>query len=226
MSRYSTVLFDLDHTLLDSDESERAAFHATLTEAGAPSPQDHKDSYDQINRSLWDRVEAGDVSPDFVKLERFVQLAALLGLDADPRVMATTFATGLGDFGELYAGALPVLEALQGSYRMALITNGLSGVQRRRVERLHLGAYFEAIVISAEIGHAKPSHEIFDVTFESLDWPEKSEVVIVGDSLTSDIAGGIGYGIDTVWLNHHNAEPVPGITHEISRIADVVKHLT
>lgn len=226
MNRYSTVLFDLDHTLLDSDASEREAFAATLSAIGVGEPERLKATYDEINRTLWTRVETGEVDPDFVKVERFVQLINTASLDADPQEMAHTFAAGLGNYGQLYEGARDVLDRLLLDYRLALITNGLSAVQRRRLERLQLNRYFDAIVISAEVGHAKPATEIFDSVFDLLDWPEKSDVTIVGDSLTSDIAGGINYGIDTIWLNHHGQSAHPAVTHHITNIAGVLDVVT
>lgn len=226
MNRYSTVLFDLDHTLLDSDASEREAFATTLSGVGVGEPELLKATYDDINRTLWARVEAGEVDPDFVKVERFVQLVNAANLDADPEQMAHAFAEGLGNYGQLYEGARDVLERLLPDYRLALITNGLSAVQRRRLERLQLNAYFDTIVISAEVGHAKPATEIFDAVFDLLDWPKKSEVTIVGDSLTSDIAGGINYGIDTIWLDHSGQRTHPAVTHHIANIAGVVDVLT
>ena len=90
---------------------------------------------------------------------------------------------------------------------LALVTNGLSEVQRTRIERLDLGRYFDAVVISSEVGAAKPSTEIFDLAFELLGSPAKASALMVGDSLTSDIQGGINYGIATCWYNpnHHGA---------------------
>ena len=226
--RYTTLLFDLDHTLLDSDESERMAYAHTMTTIGLPDPDTHFDRYVAINQSMWRAVEAGTIQPSEVRHRRFEQFTIELGLDADPHGMADAFVRGLGAFGELYDGARELLDALAGRARMAMVTNGLSDVQRARIERLDLGRYFDAVVISSEVGVTKPRPEIFDVAFEQLDAPAKGSAIMVGDSLTSDIQGGHDYGIDTCWYNRHTATrpDLPTITHEIAALGDLVEIVT
>ena len=123
----------------------------------------------------------------------------------------------MGSFGDLYPGARAVLEALAARSSLALVTNGLSAVQRARVERLALGPFFSAVVISGEVDTAKPGSRIFDLAFAALDWPEKETSLMIGDSLSSDIAGGAGYGIATCWYNPQGrAAPLDAtVDHEI-----------
>jgi YjjG family noncanonical pyrimidine nucleotidase len=218
---YKTVLLDLDHTLLDSDASEVAAFDHALRSQGIDEPGRYFDGYVAINRTLWAGVERGELTPDQVRVTRFERLIASAGLEADPTTMAAAFTTGLGRFGDLYPEARPVLETLAGSVRLALVTNGLSDVQRARIERTGIRAYFDAIVISAEVGASKPGTEIFDLAFGVLGDPARSSTLMAGDSLSSDIAGGIAYGIDTCWYNP-GRRPRPSdieITHEIADLA-------
>ena len=220
---YSTVLFDLDHTLLDSNTSEAEAFHYTLVSHGIDSPRRYFDAYARINRALWAAVERGEITPDEVRVARFATFVEELGLAADPARMAEAFVTGLGDFGELYDGAIPVLEAAGESARLVLVTNGLSDVQRARIRRLDIERYFAAIVISAEVGVAKPAAGIFDFAFEALSWPDRATALIVGDSISSDIEGGANYGIDTCWYNPQLGQrpAEPAITHEISNLGEL-----
>jgi len=203
--RYSTLLIDLDHTLLDTDASEAAAFDYAMRSAGLDDPAAYLPAYHQINRTLWAAVERGEITTAGVRTARFEQLVQQVGLDADPLRLADDFVAGLGANGELYPGAREVLEALAGlpGVRMALLTNGLSEVQRVRVARLELERYFGAIVISSEIGAAKPAPAIYDAAFAMLGGPAKAETLMVGDSLTSDIQGGRNYGIATCWYNPH-----------------------
>jgi FMN phosphatase YigB (HAD superfamily) len=243
---YSTLLFDLDHTLLDSDGSEAAAFADTMRSVEVEPTDEIFDRYRAINKVLWSQVERGECTPGEVKVRRFEQLSAELGPSAiaDGGVggiaphtnsgpgsvadaMAAVFADGLGRHGELYPGAQALLDQLAatGGVRMAMITNGLSEVQRARIDRLGLGSYFEAVIISAEVGWAKPGTEIFDLAFEQLGWPDRSGALMIGDSLTSDIQGGINYGIDTCWYNP--AGPDSGrdrspATHEVSDLKSVL----
>ncbi len=217
---YTTVLFDLDHTLLDSDASEVLAFEHAMRVSGVSDPSIHLPIYVSINRSLWAGVERQELTPGFVRTARFEQLVATIGLDADPLELADAFAFGLASFGELYPGARELLETLAGAATLALVTNGLSDVQRGRIERLDLGQYFDAVVISAEVGASKPSSVIFDIAFDRLGSPAKASALMVGDSLTSDIQGGTNYGIATCWYNPHGqvASESDRVDHEVDAL--------
>jgi len=216
-----TTLPDLDHTLLDSDASELAAYNSTLRGCGVGAPGVHFDTYQQINGALWAAVERGEILPDDLRTQRFELFAAQIGLDADPETMADAFVHGLGNNGDLYPGARAVLEKLAATKTLALITNGLSKVQRTRIERLGIGHYFDAIVISAEVGFTKPGAEIFDIAFDCLGHPAKDTVLMVGDSLSSDIRGGSNYRIATCWYNPNGktAGPDDRVTHVIKSLA-------
>jgi 2-haloacid dehalogenase len=104
-----------------------------------------------------------------------------------------------------------------------MVTNGLSDVQRARIERCGLDDYFDAVIISSEVGHTKPRGEIFDIAFERLGNPSRSSAVMIGDSLTSDIRGGSDYGIATCWYNPHGSPAGDSdvITHEVAALADL-----
>ncbi|MDJ0771074.1 MAG: YjjG family noncanonical pyrimidine nucleotidase [Ilumatobacter sp.] len=221
--RYSTLLFDLDHTLLDSDASERLAYAHTMATVGVTDGERHFERYVAINRGMWTAVERGEMQPTDVRHRRFEQFNGELGLAADPHDMADAFVWGLGAFGDLYDGALAVLDQLAARASLALVTNGLSDVQRARIERLGLGDYFDAVVISSEVGVTKPRPEIFDVAFEQLGRPSKVSAVMIGDSLTSDIKGGAEYGIATCWFNPNGAQAGPGdgVTHEVADLAEL-----
>lgn len=222
--RYQTLLFDLDHTLLDSDASEVAAYAHTMATIGLDDPDQHFERYVDINREMWRAVEAGTMHPDEVRFRRFEQFTADIGVDADPVAMAEAFVRGLGAHGELYDGARDLLDALGGHVRLALVTNGLSDVQRARIERLDLDRYFDAIVISSEVGVTKPRREIFDLTFERLGAPDPATAVMIGDSLSSDMRGGRDYGIATCWFNPHElaAGPDDTVTHEIRTLTEIL----
>lgn len=221
---YSTILFDLDHTLYDSDESERLAYAHTAATFGLADPDAHFGTYVDINRAMWAAVERGELQPTDVRHRRFEQFNATVGLDADVEEMATAFVWGLGAHGTLYDGAADVLAALASRASLGLITNGLGDVQRSRLSRLGIADYFDSIVVSSEVGVTKPRPEIFDVAFEQLGHPDKATTVMVGDSLTSDIAGGAGYGIATCWYNPHGKPLAPDSapTHQIGALSELL----
>jgi 5'-nucleotidase len=171
--RYAALLFDLDHTLFDSDASEAQAFAYAMELAGVAEPGPHFAAYAAINRGLWLQVERGELPTTAIKRLRFERLVTERALDADPGLLAEAFLDGLGRFGELYPGAHEVLAALADldDLGLALVTNGLSEVQRARIARLGLDRYFDAIVVSAEVGVAKPAPAIFDRALGDLGGP-------------------------------------------------------
>lgn len=224
---YSTVLFDLDHTLLDSDASEAAAFSQTLRASGCHEPDQHFATYRKINGALWAAVERGEISPNDVKTQRFAELVEVIKLDADPEVIGAQFVEGLAQNGDLYPGARRLLDDLAGheDITVGLVTNGIGSVQRTRLDRLDLNSYFSAVAISGELGTSKPAPKIFDLIFAELDDSDRSESLMVGDSLSSDIAGGVAAGIDTAWFNRHGITPPepPPFTHEFRILGDLVE---
>ncbi|MFT4988657.1 MAG: 2-haloacid dehalogenase [Acidimicrobiales bacterium] len=225
--RYHHVLLDLDHTLLDTDTSLQMAFDDAMFAVGT-DPSGVYPIFDEINHALWRRVEAQELTPPQVHVERFVQLNERLELGVDPQRMADAFAQGMGEHGELYPGARKVLDDLAEIATLALITNGLSGIQRARIERLGIHDHFAAITISAEVGAAKPGTEIFDVTFKALGAPDQSGALMVGDNLGSDIAGGNNAGIDTCWYNP-TGKPASAkhlATHTISSLEALLRIVT
>ncbi|MGI9272844.1 MAG: YjjG family noncanonical pyrimidine nucleotidase [Woeseiaceae bacterium] len=221
--RYTTFLLDLDHTLFDTEASETAAFEQTMSAAGVTDAESHWAAYQRINLELWAAVEREEIQPQVVRTRRFELFVAEQELDADPQRMADDFVTGLGMNGDLYAGAREVLEHLSERASLGMVTNGLSEVQRTRIERLGLDDYFDAIAISAEIGAAKPGTEIFDIVFESMKRPTKKSAVMVGDNLSADIQGGVNFGIATCWYNPHSrsVNAADSINHEIRELQEL-----
>ncbi len=221
---YSTFLIDLDHTLFDTDASEVAAFGEAMMAAGIADADRYLRDYQRINLELWAQVEQGDLATDSVRTLRFERLVSEFSIAADPLQLADEFVTALGTNGDLYDGAREVLETLSQKASLAMVTNGLGEVQRVRIERLGLDAFFDAIVISAEVGAAKPGKEIFEITFDALGRPERGSAVMVGDNLSSDIQGGIAFGIATCWYNpqRRSAAGNADITHEIRELDELL----
>ncbi|HET9623703.1 MAG TPA: YjjG family noncanonical pyrimidine nucleotidase [Kofleriaceae bacterium] len=216
---YTALLLDLDHTLLDSDASEALAFAHALAAAGVAEPARHLPAYLAINRALWAQVERGEISPRHLRTERFAQLVAATGIVASPAELADAFAYGLGAFGELYPGVADLLDELAAdpTIALAIVTNGLSEVVRARVARLRLDRWFRTIVVSSELGIAKPHPAIFDHALAALGAPPRHAALVVGDSLSSDMRGGRNAGIATCWYNPHQKPGDAALTdHEIA----------
>jgi YjjG family noncanonical pyrimidine nucleotidase len=220
--RYTTLLFDLDHTLFDFDTSEAEAFTAALAGAGIEVTDGYHERFVTINKALWRRVEAGELSPNDVRVVRFERLFNEVGVGADARQVADDYLVGLGAYGNLYPGARNLLDELSNVASLALVSNGIGQVVRDKVARLDLDRYFDAIVISGEIGIAKPHREFFDVAFGRLGHPDKATTLMIGDSLASDIQGGNDYGIDTCWYTPDTeADPTPAPTHRVGSLTEI-----
>lgn len=224
--RYSTLLFDLDHTLFDFDTSELHAFAAALAVIGIAEETTHFPVYQRLNTALWAAAERGEIRSSQIRNLRFAQLTDALGLDADEATvaaMADAFVDGLGAHGDLYPGVPELLDRLAGRAPMAIVSNGLGEVVHARLERLAIEDRFDAVVVSSEVGVSKPNAGIFDAAFAALGEPDRRSTVMIGDSLTSDVAGGTGYGIATVWYNRHGiaAGPHDSFTHEIRDLAEL-----
>ena len=213
--RYRWLLFDADGTLFDYDRAERAAFEQTLAQIGVAFDARHLATYQRINQALWQGVERGELKPGVVKLRRFELLREALGVSYSPAALSASYLECLANSSELVEGAEGVLAALHKKYHIAILTNGLTVVQRGRVARSVIRHHVSDLIISEEIGAAKPAKEFFDAAFARLGHPSKREVLMIGDGWASDIRGAVQYGIDACWYNP-GRKPRPS-NHEISR---------
>ena len=207
---FSHLLFDFDHMLFDTDSSEALAFAQALAEVGIDAPEQYLLHYQIINQRLWRQVEAGTISPNEVKTLRFELLKAELAFDYDSVVVAESYIRGLVECGGLFPGADRLLEDLEVNFSLGMITNGIGPVQRGRIDRLGLTRFFDSVVISGEVGVAKPRPEIFAIALAELGNPPPNECLMIGDSLPSDIQGGANAGIPTAWFNPNRVDnPTP-----------------
>lgn len=199
---YTVVLFDADGTIMDFERAEERALERAFTALGLDYDADsHLSTYKTFNAQIWREFEEGLISSETLGRERFVRYIGALDLPADPVELSEAYIEFLGEGEYRIPGADEMIAALSGKCRMSVVTNGLSKVQNSRFARTGFVRYFDAIVISEEVGSRKPQREIFDVAMRAYPDIPFSDVLMVGDSLSSDIAGGIAYGIDTCWYN-------------------------
>jgi 2-haloacid dehalogenase len=222
--RYDWLLLDADGTLFDYDRAEAAALDATLIECGLGARADVVEAYRRINTAVWEAFERGEISQAALRTARFERLFDAMGIDGDAAATSERYLAHLGQQAASIEGAEEMVRALHGMVGMVVITNGLQEVQRSRFALWPLTAYLDDIVISEEVGVAKPAPGIFDRAFACMGHPERERVLIVGDSLSSDMAGGSAYGIDTCWYNPTCAAPDPAVAvqYEIRRLGEVV----
>lgn len=221
---YRWILFDADGTLFDYDRAEDSALRELWRRAGIPRSAALLDTYRRVNSALWKQFEAGEVTAAEIKTERFARLLRELDLDGEPESLSADYLECLGRQTDLLPGADELLDSLAGGHRLALITNGLASVQRSRLERSPIGARFDAVVISEEVGFAKPDPRIFEAAFEIMGEPPKTEVLMVGDNLMADIAGAKRFGLATCWFNLDGRAESDGVgpTFEIQRLAQLL----
>lgn len=196
-----TVLFDLDNTILDFSKAERAALTKTLEQLGISPTEEICARYSVLNQAQWKLLEKGVITRREVKLRRFRLLFEELGADVSAEQAAAVYESLLGIGHYFMEGAEELLETLHGRYRLYLVTNGTASVQRGRLKSADLGKYFEDIFISEEVGFDKPDIRYFESCFSRIPGFSRESSVIVGDSLSSDIQGGINAEIRTVWFN-------------------------
>ncbi len=196
-----TILLDLDDTILDFGAAERVAIAKAFRQIGLEPTEALISRYSEINISQWEAFERGEISRDTVLTRRFELLFAELGIDLDAHFCEDIYRGYLGVGHYFVDGAIELLEYLAPKYDLYIASNGVAATQNTRLESANISHYFKAIFISETTGHHKPEKEYFDYCFARIENFDPEKTIIIGDSLTSDIRGGINAGIRTCWFN-------------------------
>lgn len=220
---YRHLLFDVDDTLLDFGAAERQALRLLFEEHAFPFTPETEAAYRRINRELWQAFERGAISRDEVLHSRHARLFAEFGREADGAQMDQSFSRHLEAGHQLVHGAFELIAALQEQYPLYLVTNGVARIQDQRLRKSGLHPLFKGIFVSEDTGYHKPMRQYFDHVFARIPDFSAQEALIIGDSLTADIQGGHGAGLDTCWFNPgaqpHAGEVVP--TYEIRQLDEL-----
>ena len=229
---YKLVLIDLDDTLFDYPKTEKTAFRNTFEELGFFVESDLeyakkeeiyeklKDRYKDVNLQLWKDLEKGAVDKDRLKVVRFEKIIEEFDLKYDPYEMSELYLKKLGEGIFPFEATEKLCEYLHSKYKVGIVTNGIKEVQYSRIENSEIAKYIDKIIISDEVGVNKPDKRIFEYAMNYFEIMDKSEVIMIGDSLGADIKGGQNAGIDTCWVNLRNNVNDTGIVpkYEVDKL--------
>lgn len=207
------ILWDIDATLLDFLAAEKAAIRFCFEKYGLGECSDEMlGRYSVINKRYWEMLERGEMSKPEILVGRFKEFFESEGIETHcAEAFNDTYQVALGDTICFRDNGYELVEKLQGQYRQFVVTNGTFVAQERKLAKSGIGALVEEAFISDLIGYEKPSIEFFNYAFERIGQYEKDEVIIIGDSLTSDMQGGNNAGILCCWYNPNHLENTKGI---------------
>ncbi len=228
MTEYRWLLFDADDTLFDFHTAQDFSLTKTLVHFGLEPTVERKNRFKAINAALWAAFDRGEVTQEALVVERYARFIAAEGIEGDAAEWNGYGLRMLSENPVLLPGAESLCRRLSDKYILALLTNGVPYVQRARLNASPLARYFgPRVYISEEMGCRKPEKVFFDKVLEDLDAARrKKEVLVIGDSLSSDIRGAFNARLDSVWLHWPNAKP--GLitpTYEVENLAQLAQLL-
>ena len=226
--KYDYILFDSDNTLLDFTGSQDKSFREMISTYGVEYSEDVYNRYKEINHGYWRRFEEGSITKEKLVTERFEVFFEELGIKVDGKEVDNFYQKSLSMQSGLMPYAKEVCNELSKRSRLSIVTNGVGSTANSRIGGSEIRQYIDKIVVSEAVGFAKPDIEFFDVAFEIIGCSKTDKILIVGDSITSDIQGGINSGIDTCWYNFKNDEIPKGIKinyviNDLRQLLDIIE---
>ncbi|MEM9545654.1 MAG: pyrimidine 5'-nucleotidase [Bacteroidota bacterium] len=211
MFKYKWLLLDADNTFLDFTSASKKSLFATCADYNLNCDEEIYTTYKVENAKVWESFENKEITALELRSLRFQKFFDAVQIDGvNPFEFNARYLENLVDVSEAFEGAIDFLEDLKNEYTLSVITNGLKEVQRPRLRKLEMEHLFESIIVSDEIGVAKPDVRFFEHSYTTIaNPPPKSEVLVIGDNLKSDILGGINFGVDTCWLSHNRPNNSP-----------------
>ena len=227
MQKYTTLLFDADNTLLDFDKDEHQALVRTLEDYGVPVTEENISTYVNINKSLWKKIETGEITKPILKRTRFRLFFDAIGFecDEDPLSVNEHYLALLGEGGNTLPGAVELCKELKNEgYDLYIVTNGVAATQAKRLKKAELLSFFTEVFVSETVGYQKPRKEYFDYVLNTVKEKDTSKILLVGDSLSSDIQGAMNVGLPCCWLNLFG--DTAGEKYKIDYVIDDIRRVT
>lgn len=222
MMGYTSLFLDLDDTLLDFKAAESAAIRKVLKNNSMPFDDEAVRTYSRINKSFWERFERGEIPKTAIFTGRFKKLLEVFDRKGDPAALSEEYGRGLSEGYFTIEGAFDILGYLRDrGYKLYATTNGFSATQQRRINGSGLAPYFDRVFVSEDSGYQKPEKEYFDYIISHISEKDRRKILIVGDSQSSDILGGINAGIDTCWYNPAGLKARYESRYEISSLSEL-----
>lgn len=222
MKKYTTIFFDLDNTLLDFYASEKKAIKQVLSLFLLPSDDETARLYSKINKSFWERYERGEIKRDEIFAGRFRVLLETLGRDGDPEKMTQEYFGFLSAGHDKVKGADECLTRLKNKgYKIYATSNGVARTQYKRINEAGFEKYFDGVFVSETVGCQKPERAYFDFVINNIPEKDRSKILVIGDSQSSDILGGINAELDTCWFRHPNDEQKYESTYIIDSLGEL-----
>ena len=224
MMRYDVLLCDADNTIFDFNKAEENAFALTCAHMGFESSEELLETYSQINSALWKLLEQGGITQKVLRVKRFEQFLAQIGReDLNAQEMADTYASELGRQSVPLEGAVEAVRRWSALVPVIIVTNGISKIQHGRMEKSEVRHYIRGMVISEEVGVAKPEAKMLEIGMEMAGVTDKRRALMLGDSLSSDIGAAKNAGVDACWFNPNGLENTKGlpVRYEIRSLDEV-----
>ncbi len=225
--KFTTILFDADNTLLNFDKDEHQALVRTLEDYGVPVTDENINTYVSINKSLWKKIETGEITKPELKRTRFRIFFDAIGFECDeePLTVNNHYLSLLGEGGNTLDGAAELCKELKNEgYDLYIVTNGVAATQAKRLKKAELLPYFTEVFVSETVGYQKPRKEYFDYVLNTVKEKDTSRILLVGDSLSSDIQGAMNVGLPCCWLNLFG--DIAGGKYKIDYIIDDIRRVT
>ena len=202
------ILWDIDATLLDFLAAEKAAIDFCFQKYGLGiCTEEMLERYSKINKRYWEMLERGEMTKQEILVNRFSEFFEKEGLPTHcAKDFNDSYQVALGDTICFHDNGYELVKKLRENYRQFVVTNGTYVAQERKLRKSGIGELVEDVFISDLIGYEKPAMEFFDHVFEKIGTYDKNEVLIIGDSLTSDMKGGNNAGIVCCWYNPTHLE--------------------